>query len=182
MSTFQSSFLSQRRVEVRRKSEVSLRPAMLPMELLGLCVSHTNRACCMRRRIEPTGPARTSDIDLTDHENTRRVARARSLSLGDKSLPASIREREKILSSCLRSSLLTIESPYFEQATLLLERHGVESLSSDLYGAGVPERRRRAGSRGTGRGASAWRKQQHGAAESHRHSQPVDRCPVRRGG
>ena len=53
--------------------------------------------------------------------------------MGDQSLPSSIREREKILSSCLRSSLLTIESPYFEQATLLLERHGVESLSGDLY-------------------------------------------------
>ena len=137
---------------------------MLPMELLGLFVSHTNRACCMRRRIEPTGPARTSDIDLTDHENTRRVARARSLSLGDKSLPASIREREKILSSCLRSSLLTIESPYFEQATLLLEKHGAgRSAATCTRSWSSLERRRRAGSRGTGRGASAWRKQQHGA-------------------
>ena len=103
--------------------------------------------------------------------------------MGDQSLPSSIREREKILSSCLRSSLLTIESPYFEQATLLLEKHGAgRSAATCTRSWSSLERRRRAGSRGTGRGASAWRKQQHGAAESHRHSQPVDRCPVRRGG
>jgi len=56
---------------------------------------------------------RTSDIDLTDHANTRRVARERSLSLGDQSLPAPIREREKILPVvsdrvCLLSSRLTL--------------------------------------------------------------------------